>query len=87
MNGRGAFVPSASARTASTSAPRRRSRRRSSVETGIRFTTEDAEADHADLRARGADADPEVMHMGGGVPPMFSLRDPDGNTLLIVERA
>jgi catechol 2,3-dioxygenase-like lactoylglutathione lyase family enzyme len=54
---------------------------------GIRLTTGDAGADHADLRARGVDADPEVMRMGGGVPPMFSLRDPDGNTLVVVEGA
>lgn len=56
------------------------------TDTRIRFTTEDAEADHAALRARGVDADGEVMRMGGSVPPMFFLRDPDGNTRLIVER-
>jgi catechol 2,3-dioxygenase-like lactoylglutathione lyase family enzyme len=55
------------------------------VETGIRFTTLDAEADHADLLARGVDADPEVMRWDG-VPPMFMFRDPDGNRLVIVER-
>jgi len=27
------------------------------------------------------------MRFGGGVPPMFYFRDPDGNRLLIVERA
>jgi catechol 2,3-dioxygenase-like lactoylglutathione lyase family enzyme len=57
------------------------------VDTGIRLTTRDAEADHADLLARGVDADPEVLRWGGGVPPMFSFRDPDGNTLYIVERS
>ena len=57
------------------------------VETGIRFLTEDAETDHANLRARGVDADPEIMRFGGGVPPMFYFRDPDGNRLVIVERA
>ncbi len=55
--------------------------------TGIRLTTKDADADHADLRARGVDADPEVMRMAGSVPPMFAIRDPDGNTLFIVEGA
>ena len=55
------------------------------VETGIRLTTEDAEADHADLRAAGVDADRELMRMGG-VPPMFTFRDIDGNRLVIVER-
>ena len=57
------------------------------VETGIRFLSEDAEADHANLLAGGVDADPEIMRFGGGVPPMFYFRDPDGNRLLIVERA
>lgn len=57
------------------------------VETGIRFLSEDAEGDHANLLARGVDADPEIMRFRGGVPPMFYFRDPDGNRLLIVERA
>jgi catechol 2,3-dioxygenase-like lactoylglutathione lyase family enzyme len=56
------------------------------VDTGIRLTTEDADADHADLVARGVDADAEVMRWGSGVPPMFSFRDPDGNTLYVVQR-
>ena len=55
------------------------------VDTGIRLTTEDAEADHAELLSRGVDADPEVLRFEG-VPPMFSFRDPDGNTLYVVER-
>ncbi len=55
------------------------------IDTGIRFTTEDADADHAALGAGGLDADPEVLRWPG-VPPMFSLRDPDGNRLYIVER-
>ena len=54
------------------------------VDTGIRLATRDAEADHVDLLARGVDADPEVLHFEG-VPPMFSLRDPDGNLLYVVE--
>jgi predicted enzyme related to lactoylglutathione lyase len=57
------------------------------VETGIRLLTEDAEADHADLRARGVDVDREVMRFGGPVPAMFYFRDPDGNRLVIVQRA
>jgi len=56
------------------------------VETGIRFTTEDADADHADLLARGVDVDPQVLRMGDFVPPMFYFRDQDGNRLVIVER-
>ncbi len=54
------------------------------VDTGIRLATDDAEADHVDLLARGVDTDPEVLRFEG-VPPMFSLRDPDGNLLYIVE--
>lgn len=55
------------------------------VETGIRLATEDAAADHAALHARGVDADAEIMRMGQDVPPMFYIRDPDGNRLVIVE--
>ena len=55
------------------------------VDTGIRFQTDDAAADHADLKARGVDEDPELTRWEG-VPPMFSLRDPDGNRLFVVER-
>jgi predicted enzyme related to lactoylglutathione lyase len=54
------------------------------VDTGIRFTTADAEADHAQLRGRGVDVDPEVLRFPG-VPPMFTFRDADGNTLVVVE--
>jgi len=39
------------------------------VETGIRLLTDDAEADHANLRARGVDADPEIMRFGGACHP------------------
>jgi len=53
------------------------------VETGIRFTTQDADAEQAGLRARGVDAD-EVLRWPG-TPPMFAFRDEDGNGLEIVE--
>ena len=53
------------------------------VDTGIRLATGDCEADHRDLRDRGADVD-DIGHWPG-VPAMFSLRDPDGNTLYVVE--
>ncbi len=53
------------------------------IDTQVRLTTTDAEADHAGLRARGVDADAEVMRYP---VPMFVLRDPDGNRLRIVER-
>lgn len=53
------------------------------VETGIRLTTPDADANHANLRARGVDAD-DVLRWPG-VPPMFAFRDQDGNGLEIIE--
>jgi catechol 2,3-dioxygenase-like lactoylglutathione lyase family enzyme len=57
------------------------------VETRIGFTTADVDADHADLKARGVDVDDEVMRMGDPVPPMFFLRDQDGNSALVVQGA
>lgn len=56
----------------------------SGVETGIRFTTADADAVHADLQAHGVDTD-EVLRWDG-VPPMFAFRDLDGNGLEIIEQ-
>lgn len=56
------------------------------VDTGIRLTTEDAEAAHAALLAEGVDADPGLMRMGAFVPSMFTFRDPDGNRLVIVQQ-
>jgi len=53
------------------------------VETGIRLATEDAEADHERLRSAGAEVG-ELLRWED-VPPMFALRDPDGNGLEIVE--
>jgi len=56
------------------------------IDTHVGFTTEDVDADHANLLARGVEVDAEVMRMGGPVPPMFFFRDPDGNRSLIVEQ-
>ena len=53
------------------------------IDMQVRFTTRDAEADHAALRARGVDADAEIMRHP---VPMFVFRDADGNRLRIVER-
>jgi catechol 2,3-dioxygenase-like lactoylglutathione lyase family enzyme len=55
------------------------------VQTGIGLNTSDIDADHADLKARGVDVDAEVSRMGDPVPPLFWFRDPDGNTLMVVE--
>ena len=54
-------------------------------ETGIGLNTDDIDAVHADLKARGVDVDAEVSRMGDPVPPLFWLRDPDGNKLMVVE--
>jgi lactoylglutathione lyase len=54
------------------------------IDTGIRFTTEDAAALHAQLAGRGVPAG-ELLHWEG-VPPMFDFRDPDGNVLYVSER-
>ncbi|MGI8430528.1 MAG: VOC family protein [Solirubrobacteraceae bacterium] len=57
------------------------------VQTGISLTTDDIDATHAELRSGGVDVDAEVMRMGEPIPAMFWFRDPDGNTLLIVEES
>ena len=55
------------------------------TQTGICIDTTDVDADHAALKAAGVDVDEEVSRYGGPVPPMFWLRDPDGNSLIVVE--
>ena len=68
------------------------------VQTGIIFNTDDIDATHAQLQAAGVDVDPAVARVGapaeirlgavqmaGPVPPMFYIRDPDGNSLLVVQ--
>jgi catechol 2,3-dioxygenase-like lactoylglutathione lyase family enzyme len=54
-------------------------------ETGIGLQTEDIDAFHAELKAAGVDVDAEVSRMGDPVPPLFWLRDPEGNSLMVVE--
>jgi catechol 2,3-dioxygenase-like lactoylglutathione lyase family enzyme len=56
-------------------------------QTGICLDTTDVDADHAALKAAGVDIDDEVSRFGDPVPPMFWLRDPDGNSLIIVQPA
>ena len=55
------------------------------AQTGIILDTSDVDADHAALKAAGVDVDEEVTRYGDPVPPMFWLRDPDGNSLIIVQ--
>ena len=53
-------------------------------ETGIGLQTDEIDAFHAELKAGGVDVDPEVSRMGDPVPPLFWLRDPEGNSLMVV---
>ncbi len=57
------------------------------VQTGIILNTDDIDGAHGHLRSLGVDVDAEVARMGDPVPPMFWFRDPDGNSLLIVEQS
>ncbi len=51
----------------------------------IGVETADVAAEHERLKAiGGVEVDPELMD-APGAPPMFSLRDPDGNTIWVVE--
>ncbi len=54
-------------------------------ETGIILDTPDVDAAHAALKDAGVDVDAEVTRYGGPVPPMFWLRDPEGNSLIVVQ--
>ncbi len=56
-------------------------------QTGICLDTSDVDADHAALKAAGVDVDEQVTRWGGAVPPMFWMRDPDGNSLIVVQPA
>ncbi|MGF0115898.1 VOC family protein [Promicromonospora sp. Marseille-Q5078] len=53
------------------------------VDTGIRLVTPDASATHAALTDAGADVGDLLLW--DTAPPMFSFRDPDGNTLYVSE--
>jgi catechol 2,3-dioxygenase-like lactoylglutathione lyase family enzyme len=66
------------------------------VETGVALVSTDLEADHAALAAAGVDVDP-ILRQGdppvrwagtvlAGIPDMVLFRDPDGNSLLLVEQ-
>ena len=53
------------------------------IDTGIRFTVPDADAEHTAMAAGGV-AVGELLHWPD-VPPMFAFDDPDGNRFYIVE--
>ena len=54
-------------------------------QTGIILDTSDVDGAHAALKAAGVDVDDEISRYGDPVPPMFWLRDPDGNSLIVVQ--
>ena len=54
-------------------------------QTGIILDTSDVDGAHAALKEAGVDVDEEVSRFGGPVPPMFWFRDPDGNSLIVVQ--
>ena len=54
-------------------------------QTGISLQTDDIDAIHERLRAAGVDVDAEIARMGDPIPPMFWLREPEGNVRLMVE--
>ena len=54
--------------------------------TNMGLTTRDVEADHSYLKERGVDVD-DILRMGDPVPPMFFMRDQDGNTIWVAEEA
>ena len=52
---------------------------------GIRFTSDDVDAAHAALEARGVRVD-DILRWPG-VPPMFAFRDLDGNAFSVTAPA
>jgi predicted enzyme related to lactoylglutathione lyase len=54
-------------------------------DTGISLQTDDIDAYHAQLKDRGVDVDREVSRFGDAVPPLFWFRDPEGNSLMVVQ--
>lgn len=71
-----------------------RPERPAGVETGVILMSTDVLADLATLRAQGVDTDEAPLPEGevawwsgaplAGVPAQFRLRDPDGNSILVV---
>ena len=64
------------------------------VETRLAWTVDDVDAAHAEFKEKGVDVDDAILRKGdpvkrwggallAGTPPMFVLRDPDGNSFLI----
>jgi predicted enzyme related to lactoylglutathione lyase len=53
-------------------------------DTGISLASEDVDVTHAHLKERGVDVDAEVSRFGE-IPPLFWFRDPEGNSLMVVQ--
>jgi catechol 2,3-dioxygenase-like lactoylglutathione lyase family enzyme len=52
---------------------------------GITLQVDDIDSYRNQLEAAGVDVDAEVSRMGDPVPPMCWFRDPEGNSLMVVE--
>jgi hypothetical protein len=68
-------------------APPRPGETAESRETGISLYTDDIDGYHGELKAGGVDVDAEVSRMGDPVPPMFWIRDPEGNSLMVIGKS
>ena len=55
----------------------------SGIDTGIRFVTTDADAEHASMTEQGVDVG-ELLRWPD-VPLMFEFKDPDGNVFYLAE--
>ncbi|HEX6680422.1 MAG TPA: VOC family protein [Gaiellaceae bacterium] len=55
------------------------------IRTGIIIDSTDVEADHKALKESGVDVDEEIMRAPPPIPPMFQVRDPNGNGVWIVQ--
>ncbi len=55
------------------------------VDSRVCFTSPDLDEFHAALGSSGVDVDADILRLGPGMPAMFFFRDPDGNTLQVVE--
>jgi len=55
------------------------------IRTGIIIDSTDVEADHKALKEAGVDVDEEIMRAPPPIPPMFQVRDPNGNGVWIVQ--
>ncbi|WP_151523330.1 VOC family protein [Serinicoccus kebangsaanensis] len=59
--------------------------RDSGLPLGVRYWTDDAERAHQALREAGVEPHQEVLRLDG-MPPMFTLDDSEGNTVILLER-